>query len=984
MMMIDDDDDWQANTYVTPRNNWINNAVIFQNVRSLRRNYDKLKNTLVEINNNPLAIFVSEIWAPHPLNEILPGFHPLIKKERKSDSSNKGGGVGFFIRSDVQYQAITMNSIERTCELIGVTIPKHKLAIIGGYRSPSTDPLEFTDYLVDGIRTVKTRYPRYKILVGGDFNINIAETTSSATENLTIKLQNLGFACMINQPTRVTDSTATIIDLIFSNDPSLPTSIGLTDISDHMTTICFPKIKVKLKSEPQWRRCFNETNITKLKNNLRSQSWSRVYKSKSPCRVFHSILAEQIDKTCPKKKYQTDNRTPIRPWMKQELLKERDEKALLHKKALLTRTKADWQEYKLQKQKYNNLIRKHKRDYIIKRISENFGNSKKIWETVNSFLNRTREKEEGIPCLKVNGGKTTDAKEIVELLNTFYTSIGPNLASKFNTTETEMIPPNKTTKLSFRTVREKEVEEVIKSMKPKKSSGHDELSNDLIKQLSGVLITPLTYIINEAITHGTFPKEWKKAKIVPLYKKKGDPEDCTNYRPISLLPTLSKVIEKIIEKQIRTYMDTNNYWSKTQFGFRAGHETGHAVTRAIHEILDAKSQNLASIAIFLDLKKAFDTVDHCRLIRKMSTYGIDTKLIESYLTNRNQYTEIKEVKSKPSIIECGVPQGSILGPLFFLIYINDLDTFAPIKNLLFADDTTIIVSSPDQESLIAKTNETIIMVEEWFKANKLTVHPGKTNYMVFNTKNRENFNGKIRWGDVKLDRVGKGEKEETVKYVGIHIDEDLNFKRQGEHAANKIKTNSFLLSCNKNILPFSIRKMIYNALIRPFLDYGADIWGPANVSLISKIQKACVRHVMRTKNFIEHTTKHFLALKTPRFEDLITYHQLRLCQKIIHTKTPPGLIEVFPTPLPRHANEDEERRLNNLQIRKHDYANKHEVKLPPIQAPKTWNDLDTQQKKIEDITQFKKAFFNKLYTKYAEEPPCNKKHCPSCLTSRPF
>ncbi len=205
------------------------------------------------------------------------------------------------------------------------------------------------------------------------------------------------------------------------------------------------------------------------------------------------------------------------------------------------------------------------------------------------------------------------------------------------------------------------------------------------------------------------------------------------------------------------------------------------------------------------LKLCLKLIHHSILLNKLSTYGIHTPLIANYLSNRKQFTLINETKSEFEYINCGVPQGSILGPLFFLLYINDLEQFAPMKCLLFADDTTLLIHGKDSNELIQKANEGIQVVNAWFQFNKLTVHPEKTNFMAFNLRDRPSLNNKIKWGNTLLKRIGKGESEVAVKYVGILIDEDLNFKQHGKHVINKVKQNSYLIS---NVLPLTKKLLI--------------------------------------------------------------------------------------------------------------------------------------------------------------------------------
>ncbi len=303
-----------------------------------------------------------------------------------------------------------------------------------------------------------------------------------------------------------------------------------------------------------------------------------------------------------------------------------------------------------------------------------------------------------------------------------------------------------------------------------------------------------------------------------------------------------------------------------------------------------------------------------------------------------------------------------------------------MKCLLFADDPTLLIHGRNPSELINKTNSGISTVNEWFAHNKLTVHPDKTNFMCFNLKERETLNGKILWGPTKLRRVGKGEDEQSIKYVGIHIDEELNFKIHGKHVINKVRQNSYLISSNKNFLPFSTRKLIYNALVRPYLDYGVELWGALNADIVFKLQKKCIRHVMRCKNHLAHTNEFFQTISTLKFPDLITYHRLRLAHKLVHQQHPKGLKLIMPLSslVGRTTKEF------NLHVERNDRCSLKDSQLPPIRVPAVWNALPENAKKLPKWHQLKKYFCNMTFQEYALKPHCKIKSCLSCKNSRPF
>ena len=564
-----------------------------------------------------------------------------------------------------------------------------------------------------------------------------------------------------------------------------------------------------------------------------------------------------------------------------------------------------------------------------------------------------------------------------EIFNNHFSTIGQKLASKFDSLPNDtLLPEAKETKLEFTPISKNTVMNLLKGMEAKLSTGHDGVSNKLLKEIAQEVAEPIMHIINHTLENGTFPEELKTAKVIPIFKK-GAAGDANNYRPISLLPTISKLVEKVIDQELRSYMDDNSYWSDNQFGFRKYYETSHAVTKMLNIILEAKKKKEHTLAIFLDLKKAFDTVPHQRLIEKLCRYGIPHALLKSYLESRKQQTLIDNSYSSYETISCGVPQGSILGPTLFLFYVNDLgDYLNSNEYLLFADDTTFIFSAPTTKELIETTNRSLQKMCEWYKANKLTVHPGKTNFMSFLETNPSLYDGKILWENVPLERAGKGQKETTVKYVGIHIDEKLTFRPHAEHVHRKVSQNLHLISANKHYLPLSTRKLLYNALIRPYFNYGAEIWGINNQKRMFALQKKCIRHVVRTKNHISHTNIFFVHLHTPKFSDIVQANLCRLGFKLMHMKFPNSLYLDFCANKPT----GERRRYDFVTVAPFLQKLKH---LPLYSLAHAWNQLKENIKRPQMPEDMRKKLKFHFIAEYTKIPPCQTQSCPSCPSSRP-
>ena len=389
-----------------------------------------------------------------------------------------------------------------------------------------------------------------------------------------------------------------------------------------------------------------------------------------------------------------------------------------------------------------------------------------------------------------------------------------------------------------------EIENVAKSLKAKNSYGYDEISTKVIKQSILYISSPLAYICNLMLSSGVFPTRLKFAEIKPLYKK-GDKMDITNYRPISLLPSFSKIFEKVIFRRLTQHFDGNEILANEQFGFRSNSSTDLASYNLINEILMALNNKLLVGGIFCDLRKAFDCVDHEILLTKIHKYGIvgkSYKLIRSYLENRRQRVIITN-KSKPYYsewepIKQGIPQGSVLGPLLFVIYVNDLpQTINHLANpVLFADDTSMIVKSTDPMDFIDTIQRNIIHADRWFKSNSLSLNTDKTHLLQFYTKNDPIKDLQIRHENKQITTVN------TIKFLGLIIDSTLSWKQHIESIIPKLNKACFAIRLVKPYMTLETLRMIYFSYFHSVLMYGIIFWGnSAHSQHIFKIQKRMIR-----------------------------------------------------------------------------------------------------------------------------------------------
>ena len=369
------------------------------------------------------------------------------------------------------------------------------------------------------------------------------------------------------------------------------------------------------------------------------------------------------------------------------------------------------------------------------------------------------------------------ARSIAEKFNKFYVNVGPNLAKKIPQSdinfESDLPKVNATLKESSLT--ENELEEAVKSLKKNKASGPDGLDVNIIISVYKIIKRPLIKIFNDSLLLGIFPQTMKIAKVLPFYKS-GKKNLMTNYRPISVLSSFSKILERIMYNRLYSYLnDNNNLFFQKQFGFREGHSTNHAHIQLINDICDSFNQNKYTLGVFIDLSKAFDTVDHNILLKKLSLYGIKNNLkwSSSYLSNRKQFIQAGAIKTSYEDITCGVPQGSILGPLLFIIYVNDLCNVSKIlEPIMFADDTNLFFSHKNIKDLLQAVNSELGKVFQWFNANKLSLNKDKTKYTFFHkAQEKDNIPLKLPSlfiNDKEIERVI------SIKFLGVLFDEHLS------------------------------------------------------------------------------------------------------------------------------------------------------------------------------------------------------------------
>ena len=930
--------------------------LLFQNMRSYRGNYEKLCEYLDE-HDYPTIIAMQEMWLPHATQLNLPNYHTCQIKLRSKSNANAGGGVGILINKELDFIELDTPFISKIIETQTFYIKSLNLLISNVYIPLKLREMSHLEVFLLEIRSHCKTYKPQQIVIGGDFNANYQEKSEYADLINTLFSEN-ALLKISNNNTKFTNINGVLncseLDAIYCNK-TLSTYTLDTQISDHVgLAVDLPAIE-KPTVNTVLKRNFSSKNLWLLKKYFTAYDWTEVIScgDRSVFKKFHKILKSGLDIICPKKESKVTATKRKHRWMTLGLLVSR--KTKLQEYKLFKAGKHN--RYKQYSRVYYKTIRKAKYLYLQDIISSK--DSKKIWSETLSVLGVNTANSARIQHLTINNEVITDKKGIADSFNDFFAKVGENLAKKTNPDGTHLTYVDKPqTKFSLQTITNEDLILIMRTVLNKKSSGFDEYSNYLIKQIYKSIEIPLVHVINCSISLKFVPVEWKTAKIKPLFKK-GNPDDPSNYRPISLLSGFSKIVEKVVEKQLRKYLEDNNLITTSQFGFRQKYETTYAILKITNELYNNNEKDLISLAVFADLKKAFDTVNHEILLDKMQKLGIDNSWFKSYLNNRDLITDFEGTLSDKVPLTVGVPQGSVLGPLMFLLYINDLPKVTSGKIYLFADDTTILYSAKTTAELEQTVNRDLVMVNKWFLTNALTVHVDKTNYIIFNNNYAESIN--ITMNNKPLEKISE------TKFVGVMLDKDLNWNSHINHVGNKMNKGLYLLGTGKTYLPKKIKILLYNALIRSHFEYAVLAWGhKINKTLITKQKKAL--RLICSVSYNAHTMPLLDELELLTVEDTYQYRIMSLAFRSTLEDIPAQISE----DIPLYSNSRNTRSAPHFRTK---HYKKKNLNFQEI-LPKTWNNFESFVK-IERSDSFYynlKQYFLTTYRQWK----CLSSRCYSC------
>ena len=870
-------------------------SLINFNIRSIRANFNNFTDTILHNNNiTPCFITLTETWTDTDTNIedfIITGYHePLIQNRKK----NKGGGVMTYITNNITtYKTrsdLSFCDESNNCLSIEVVLHKKIFILTTIYRSPSNQNNSFMKKF-EGIID-KIRHSGYNSIITGDFNYNLINYQHhNDTETLYNIFTSSGYQPAVTKPTRITTTSSTLIDHIWTNynieQQTTETHILVTDVTDHL-----PALYIDRGSKPQagfTHIKYNQINdrniesfIQELADNERNLLDIVGNKSNTAVSNYNNYMTEftrLYNKHFPIRTKKVHNKTLSKPWITPQIQRMIKKKNRLYDKKLKTGKDTHMAKYRLAKKETEKAIKSSKAEYYKDKLYNRSKTTKQRWDTIRELINRQRTTNKQCP-LPTNQ------------LGDHYSSVAHKLYAKMENLETDGIlskhstfRPEKDNKVMFsmKTIEEEEVHTHILDLDITKSPGTDNISTRIVKESGNIIKSHLTQLFNHHIEEGTYPSELKTARCVPIYKGgNSDPYKPINYRPISILGSINKVFEKCLHSQISKYLEDNELLPNFQYGYRKAHNTQQAIADFCNYIEESKNTKQYTIAVFMDLSKAFDTVNKDILLDKMSKLGFDQNsinLISNYMTDRNFC--FNNNTHELYQLEHGVPQGSVLGPLLFLIYIYDMkDLCTEIKKIVYADDTTLIITGRTKEEAVTKCNTVLARFYSYFTYNKLTINESKTKYMIFNNCRHTNSNKtQVSKENIVMNNVIL-EEVQTIRFLGIIINNRLNWSDHKLHIKTKIcKSIGILYNCRKFLKHNDLLSM-YRTFVEPFFLYCLPVWGNSitrDAGILCKLQNKTLRILFeckRTEDAWQATGNKILKL-----EQLYQHETAKLCFK---------------------------------------------------------------------------------------------------------
>jgi hypothetical protein len=822
--------------------------LITQNIRSINCNIDKFEVLLSRIDINFDLYILTETWNSVCLN--IPNL-PYYDKHLTTINRNQNDGLVIYVRNGISCTVEEPYIQDASC--LTVTFSCNSV-VVALYRSPSNRNIA---PFINSLDKLLAKFKSYtNIIIMGDINIDIKPNNEDPNSNEYLNLlATYGIKTGHTFPTRMGNC---LDHSMAKSGNQIATLVLEAPLTDHSAVISCLNITSQNNKRNRAITARNKVNFPGLLTELESTNFEDILISGDTnwaavhlVAILTNLLTKYTTKILVPRRYRC-----LKPWITPGLIRcmrNRDRMNLRCKREpnneILNLT------YRRYKNFCNDLLKRLKKNYERNELLKHSKNPKKTWDTLKAIVHIDKQKK--IPSDLLRIGDTP--QNSVQMVNDFFANIGKSLSDKIPDSyqNLSLIMANSTNtpvkSLVMLETNNDEVESIIMGLKNDSAVGCDNISNTLLKSCRGYIIPAITHVVNLSIRTGIFPDIFKISIVHPIHK--GGARDCVNnYRPISVLPALSKVLEKVMNKRLLSFLDKEHLISDNQFGFRAGKSTADAISEMADYIAQNLDKKRKCLGIYLDLAKAFDTVSAPILLYKMERIGVRgncLRLFESYLSQRFQRVQIGKYISSDCPVTYGVPQGSVLGPSLFLIYINDLCNMK-VNNcqiFTFADDTALMFHGVSWEETRTKAESGLQLVMQWLEKSKLTLNISKTKFITFGITNKS-----IPLNDFKISAHTCGyynmqtvncncrcvslERVNTLRYLGVILDSTLTWIPHLHMLVDRCRKLIFIFKKLRHVGDSKLIKTVYYALIQSVLSYCIRVWGGAKKTHILKLERA--------------------------------------------------------------------------------------------------------------------------------------------------
>lgn len=853
--------------------------ILTQNIRSITKNVSQFEVLLSRLQISCEILILTESWNSKAT------YIPCLKNYEThytKNNRNQNDGIVAYTREGLSCSVAEIPLTDATCLVIQID---SDTVVIGIYRSPSFSNIDNFITSLDSL--LNTYRNRNNVIIMGDLNIDVKLNNEdrNSTDYLNL-LASHGFLPGHLYPTRENNC---IDHAMVKTNFSTTTLVLQSLLTDHSPVLSCVTLQCPIK--PLKQMTINKVNYEAILADLNSVNFSNIMESHdahwSSAQLLNILNTSIMNNTL---KLLTPRRLRcIKPWITPGLVRCIRNRDRMHIRSKLEPNNVTLTiTYSRYKNFCNDLLKRLKRNFLANELNKNAKNPKMTWKIINNITNRDTKKPPPLDLLK-----TKNTPELaLEEINLYFTNIAQQLASKIipcsDQIEESFSPP--VNSMVMLEATEEEVESIIINLKTDSAMGWDGISTKIIKMTRNIIVPLLTRIANLSIRTGVFPNVFKISVVHPIHKA-GSRDCVSNYRPISVLPVLSKILEKIFNKRLLLYLEKQQIIAHNQFGFRAGRSTAQAVTELTNLVAHHIDSKNKCIGVFLDLAKAFDTVSVPILINKMERIGIRGKVLDlfkDYLNNRSQRVTIDGIYSPDAQVSFGVPQGSVLGPTLFLIYINCLCslTIQNCRIFTFADDTALIFYGSTWDEVRQYAEIGLHKTAKWLSQNLLTLNISKTKFITFaNTekslKPAQNLKIKIHSCQSTdhqytcdcgyLDRV------KTVKYLGILLDEKFTWCPYIDLLAGRTRKLIYVFKKLRHVADIGLRKNVYFVLAQSILAYCITSWGGARKTHLIKLERA-QRALLKVMNF-----KHFRYPTADLYSecDVLTIRQLFVKETVL-------------------------------------------------------------------------------------------------------